>query len=217
MSQEPRTIPGGVLVIFEGIDGVGKSTQVQLARDALQADDWSTYQTRNLGGTPIGEALREVMKAPILRPPETNLYLSLAIQEALVATLYAEQEKGKIVLLDRGPLSLAAYEIYGDKLDELLGWRYVEAGMKQMDPDVTILYTADVQTALDRAKKISKTGDYFESQPLDYFERVNEGYTVAAQRYPSNVVTIDAEQSIELVHEQTMEAIKRALSASKQS
>lgn len=214
MNLNPRTIPGGLLVIFEGIDGVGKTTQLELAHDALQAEGWFTYETRNLGGTPIGEALRDVMKSPLPRPPQTNLYLSLAIQEALISTLQAERAKGKIILLDRGPLSLAAYGIYGGGLDELLGWHYVEAGMEQMNPDLTILYRTDVKTALARLQKKPDKGDYFENQPLSYFEQVNRGYEIAAKRYEQQTAAVDAGQPIEVVHEATMALIRRALSAS---
>ncbi len=214
MSGMSTTLPvlkDGLLVVFEGIDGVGKSTQLGLARDVLTAEDWPVHTTRNLGGTPIGEALREVMLSHIERPTESNFYMALAIQEALLKAIAEERVQGKIILMDRGPLSLAAYNIYGSGLDKSLGWSYVEAGMLELRPDIIIIYTANVAAAVKRAKQKSKTSDYFESKPLPYFERVAEGYDEAAKRYKSQTVIINAEQPIAVVHEQTMRVIREAL------
>jgi dTMP kinase len=213
MSIAPRPISNGLVVVFEGIDGVGKTTQLLLAKDLMIAQNWPVYITRNLGGSPIGEELRKVMLEPIERPPMTNLYLSVAIQEALVETIKEQRSEGKLILMDRGPLSLAAYEIYGSGLDELAGWRHVDIGMRQLQPELTILYTADVKTALERSQRKSRKADYFEGKPVDFFERVSQGYTDCAARYSSSkIITIDADQSIEAVHAQTMQAIEEALS-----
>lgn len=207
----PRPVSDGLLVVFEGIDGAGKTTQLDLARDALLAQGWSVHTTRILGGTPIGEELRKAMLSPIERSNETNLYISVAIQEALIGGIGSERAAGKIILMDRGPLSLAAYEIYGGGLDEALGWKYVDSAMKRFRPELTILYGVDTKTALGRVQKKSGKPDYFENKPASYFGRVAEGYAVAAKRYPSGVVTIAAGQSIEAVHAQTMSAIQQAL------
>lgn len=212
MSVLPRPIHNGLLVIFEGIDGVGKTTQVLLAKDLLAKQGWPVYITRNLGGTPIGEELRKVMLTTLERPSATNLYLSVAIQEALVESIQMERAKGQLILMDRGPLSLAAYEIYGGGLNEDLGWQYVDAGMQKLQPELTIIYTADVETALERAQRKSRKADYFESKPPSFFEKVAQGYSDGAVRYPAyKAVIIDAGQPIEAVHSQTMQAIEEAL------
>lgn len=113
MQPTPRPLTDGLLVIFEGIDGSGKTTQAKLAQDALQTAGWSSlYPSRNLGGTPIGEALRKVIKSPLERPNTTNLYISVAIQEALIKVIQSERTKGSFILMDRGPISLAAYRIW---------------------------------------------------------------------------------------------------------
>ena len=207
-------LPNGLLVVFEGIDGVGKSTQLSLARDALTAAGWSVHTTRNLGGTPIGEALREVMLSHLERPTETNLYISLAIQEALLKAIAEERAEGRIILMDRGPLSLAAYEIYGSGLNKSLGWRYVESAMLELEPDLTIIYRAPARTAIKRARQKDRPHDYFESKPLSYFERVADGYGIAARRYRSSTLQLDAQQPIDTVHQQTMRAIYKVITES---
>lgn len=212
MSLTPQPIHNGLLVILEGIDGVGKTTQLLLAKDLLIKQGWPVYITRNLGGTPIGEELRKVMLASLERPAITNLYLSVAIQEALAGAIQAERANGKLILMDRGPLSLAAYEIYGGGLDPALGWQHVDAGMHRLQPDLTIIYAADVKTALERAKRKSRKADYFEAKPTSFFESVAQGYDDGAKRYPDyKTIIINADQPIADVHSQTMQAIGEAL------
>jgi dTMP kinase len=212
MSIAPQDLDNGLLVIFEGIDGSGKSTQAKLAHEQLAQEGWTSLTTsRNLGGTPIGEELRKVILSPLERPASTNLYISAAIQEALVEKIQAERAGGQFILMDRGPLSLAAYEIYGSGLDGARGWPVVDSGMRQLQPELTIIYMADVKASLERAHKVKPQADYFESKPQSYFEKVSEGYQAAAERYQDATIIIDADQSVEVVHEQTMQAIYRVL------
>jgi dTMP kinase len=206
-----KRINGGLLIVFEGIDGVGKTTQIELARQKLVEQGWPVEIKRNLGGTPIGEALREVIKSPLERPGLTNLYISAAIQEALVEAIKHDRADGKLILMDRGPISLAAYAVYGDGLAENFGWPYVERGMQQLKPDLTLIYQADIGMALEHARQKPGPADYFENQPRDYFERVSQGYKAAAQRYPESIV-VDANQSIEAVQTETMQRITALLS-----
>lgn len=213
MSQTAGSVDGGLLIIFEGIDGTGKTTQLELARDKLSAEGWPVQVSRNLGGTPIGEKLREIIKSPLSRPEMTNLYVSAAIQEALVETIASERQRGKVILMDRGPTSLAAYEIYGGGLRPDLVWPYVDDGMARLKPELAIIYDVDVPAALGRIKpKSGDKADYFESQSPDYFKRVAAGYAAAAKRYGS-CLTIDGGQPIEAVHQQTMQAIRRTLAS----
>jgi dTMP kinase len=217
MSQEATKLKDGLLIVFEGIDGVGKTTQLELAKEALLKEGLAVETSRNLGGTPIGEALREAMLSPHPRPETTNLYLSVAIQEALIEATEHRRQGGSVILMDRGPLSLAAYEIYGSGLSETLGWPHVDNGMKRLRPELTIIYTADVKTALGRARTKSGGADYFESKPLDYFERVAAGYASAAGRYPAQTFMVEADRSIEVIHQETMRLIRHILQAKRRS
>ncbi len=191
--------------MFEGIDGVGKTTQIDLLREALQDADWPVLVTRNMGGTPMGEALRKVIKSSLERPPLTDFYISLAVQEPLLDVIDEARAEGKIVLMDRGPLSLAAYQIYGGGVDEATGWRHVEEGMDRIKPDIVIFYDTDVKTALARIKGGAKD-DYFESKPPAYFEKVAEGFRTAAGRFPA-VRVIDGSDSVADIQKQTMSAV----------
>lgn len=206
MIPQAKALAGGRVIMFEGLDGAGKTTQLELVRKELEAAGWPVVALRNLGGTPIGEALREVIKSPLERPPLTDFYVSLAIQEPLLEVIDKAREEGKIVLMDRGPLSLAAYQIFGSGIDAELGWRHVKAGMDRINPEAILLYQMKPGAALGRKQEADRQSDYFESQPADYFDKVAEGYKEAVGRYDAATV-IDGSASIEAVHEQTMDVI----------
>ncbi len=211
MTKPAKTVPGGLLVFFEGIDGVGKTTQLKLAAEALQAVGWDVQTTRVNGGTPIGEALREVWLSALDRPPETDLHIALAMHAALFGQVAAGRAAGKIILVDRGPLSIAGYQMYGDGLDDKLGWTGIKSSMERFAPELVIMYTAGLDTALARARQKPGAADYFESKPAGFFEKVQAGYTEAARRYP--VLEIKADASIAAVQEQTMNAIQAAINS----
>jgi dTMP kinase len=209
MNEDKKQASGGLLIMFEGIDGVGKTTQLNLVEQILKQNNWSVTISRSPGGTPIGEALRTVLLQPVPRPSMTDLYIAAAIQEALIESIDGERSSGSVMLHDRGPLSIAAYQIYGGGIEESIGWKYVDDGMKRLKPDLVIIYECDPQAAHDRIQQKSPQVDYFESKPLSYFEKVAGGYKQAAKRYPSLI--IDASQSIDEVHNQTMQHINQLL------
>jgi dTMP kinase len=209
MKLTPQPVPDGLIVMFEGLDGVGKSTQLKQAAERLTKEGWPVHTTRNLGGTPIGEALREAMLAKLPRPAATDFYVSIAIQQALIEELDVERAAGKIVLIDRGPLSLAAYQIYGSGFDEATGWRAVDDGMQSIRPELIMWYKGDIQTAVQRAQHESGTPDYFESKPVDFFKRVANGYRIAADRYP--VRELDANREVSDILKDTMDLIYGAI------
>jgi dTMP kinase len=209
MNENNKHVVGGLLVMFEGVDGSGKTTQIQLVEKKLGEQGWPVMTRRSPGGTPIGEALRSVMLSPGARPPTTDLYIAMAMQEALLESTDPERQSGSVLLLDRSPLSIAAYQIYGGGIDETSGWSYVDGYMRRWRPDLVIMYDCEAKEALARAQQKSSHKDYFESMSLGYFERVIQGYHAAAKRYDS--VIIDANQSIEAIHVQTMQYIDQAI------
>lgn len=205
----PKKLSNGCVVIFEGMDGVGKTTQLELARSVLAEEDWPVYATRNLGGTPIGEELRKVMKSPLERPAATDLYIAAAIQEALIGDIGGRRQAEDLILIDRSPLSLIAYEVFGSGAEEETGWEHTNKGMLALKPELIILFKASIKESLGRIKT-AKGQDYFDHKPIDYFERVAKGYETVAKKY-ENVVLIDANRSIEEVHTDTMAVIRKTL------
>lgn len=212
MSESQKRVSGGFVVFFEGIDGVGKTTQLELAHAELGKEYQAVHSTRYLGGTPVGEALREITLSSLPRSPITDFYISEAIQRALVEAVATDRKKNKVTLVDRGPLSFAAYHIYGSGVDPEIGWPYIDRGMQEFKPDLVILYNAGLDVALDRSKRRAGKLDYFASKPDSYFRRVLEGFEAARNRYSAYPTReIDATADIATVHAETMTAIQDAL------
>jgi dTMP kinase len=215
MDENKKHVNSGLLIMFEGIDGVGKTTQLTLVEQALQQNNWLVKISRSPGGTPIGEALRTALLQPLPRPPMTDLYIAAAVQEALIESINDKRASGSIMLHDRGPLSIAAYQIYGGGIDPTIGWSHVARGMDQLKPDLVIIYECDPEVALNRAHQKSRDLDYFESKPISYFQKVAEGFREAAKRYPA--VIVDATQPIDEVQTQTMQHIDQLLASKRPS
>lgn len=212
MSADLKQVPGGLVVFFEGIDGVGKTTQLELAAESLRSDGWAVETTRGHGGTEFGELLRAASLSDAPRPVSSDFYLSRAIHEALLPEVDKLRDEGTIVLIDRGPLSMAGYQMYGDGLDFEAGWSAITSELKAFSPELNIVYTAAVSVAKQRAlKRSGDKADYFESKPEGFFDAAQQGYMDAAERFGGMI--IDAEQSIEAVHAQTMDVITDTLTA----
>lgn len=211
MGETQKTVPGGLVVFFEGIDGVGKTTQLELVAKELRNEGWGVQTARGHGGTPIGEKLREVSLSDTPRPVETDLYMSLGMHKALAYEVDTFRARGQIVLIDRGPLSIAGYQMYGDGLDFELGWKALAEDLGSFLPELNILYTAAVPVARQRIlqRADTKKSDYFESRPNGFFDAVQQGYMEAASRFETTI--IDAEQPLDDVHGQTMATITKVI------
>jgi dTMP kinase len=203
---ELKTINGGLLVIFEGLDGAGKTTQLNLATQELTRQGYLVHTSRNLGGSPIGEELRKVLLSPLERPATTNFFIGVAVQEALAEVLKAEKDKGSIILLDRGPMSLVAYQSFGEGVDNDLVWQYGDLGFNKFEPDEILYLKLPINEAFNRAHQRSSQSDYFESKPKEYYERVQGLLDEGAKRFSAHEVK--AEQSIEDLHAQIMDQVK---------
>lgn len=196
----------GKVVYFDGPDGAGKTTQLKLVSQTLIENGYSVHVSRVLGGTPIGELLREAVLSQSDRPVETDLHIAMACQHALAVDL-AANHADQIVLLDRSPLSVIAYQVYGDGLDKEIGFKAADELMALIKPDLTLLYTAPANALADRRhhRNYRHGYDFFENKPVDYHQRVVEGYEAAAKHFKA--VTIDATQSIDEINDKTLKAI----------
>ena len=188
----------GRLIMFDGPDGVGKTTQLNLVANALTAEGYEIYLTKTHGGTPIGEALREV---------------SLAMHAQLSQLIEDKRERGIIVLVDRSPLSNVAYQAYGSGLDIDFSMGIIDIDMQLFKPDCIIVYDAPIAITkgrmMARNLKNKAKKEYFESKSNEYFERVAEGYRAAAAHFGATV--IEAVASIDSIHKETMKVVNKCL------
>lgn len=188
----------GRFISFEGIDGAGKSTHIQAVADWFRARGADVQLSREPGGTPLAETLRDiVLKQPM--GPLTELLLMFAGRRDHVETvIHPALAAGKTLLCDRFTDASFAYQGGGrglplSVLDPLADW--VQEGT---EPELTLWFDLPAgQAAARRAS--AREADRIEQQDLDFFERVRAGYAARAALAPDRIVRIDASGTVEQV------------------
>jgi dTMP kinase len=213
----PEKIKRGLVIALDGPDGVGKTTQVSLLVDYLKKRGLKTIATRNSGGTPIGEALRQVSLSDNPRPAETDVFISLAMGAALALELRKLKSTGHAVVIDRSPLALLAYNGYGSQLEGIkMAFDACGALFKRYNVDLLLFLAADPGTIKKRLQKRG-TVDYFESQGKAYHDRVQEGYKAGLEFLQNHsdlgakVVVVDANGDIGAIHKSVVKAVAKIL------
>jgi dTMP kinase len=185
-------------ITFEGSEGCGKTTQAQKLAERLAGSGVTHLVTREPGGTPIGETIRELLQfAPhnSRMTPETELFLFEASRSQLVREIINPAlERGICVIADRFFDSTTVYQGAARTLDRELIERLNTFAVGDCIPDVTFVLDVDAATAKSRMQGPRKT-DRMEQQPADFYERVREGYRALAKREPSRVVLIDGSRT----------------------
>ena len=185
-------------ITFEGSEGCGKTTQVQKLAGRLARSGVTHLVTREPGGTPIGETIRELLQfAPhnSSMTPETELFLFEASRSQLVREIIKPAlERGMCVIADRFFDSTTVYQGAARTLDRELIERLNTFAVGDCIPDVTFVLDVDAATAKSRMQGPRKT-DRMEQQPAEFYERVREGYRALAKREPSRVVLIDGSRT----------------------
>lgn len=210
----------GRFITFEGLDGCGKSTQLNLLATTLRAAGHDVIVTREPGGTPIGEQIRAVLldsRTNGLRPLG-ELALMFASRAQLIAEVIQPALKaGKVVVCDRYTDSSEAYQGGGRQLG-VKPVRALHAALcGGLQPDLTILLISDVNASVQRARRRNlrnlHAGDEnrFEKETAAFFQRVLKSYLAIARRDPKRVVKIAAHQPIPDVQQKVMEAVRARL------
>jgi dTMP kinase len=197
------TIAGRFLTI-EGIEGVGKSTQAARLSAALSARGIAHLVTREPGGTPLAEKIREIVlnSRDETLPPMAELLLMFAARAVHLSNLVEPNlQAGRWVVCDRFIDATYAYQGGGRRLrtDHI---RRLEAMVQgTLRPDLTLLLDAPVEQALRRARRRSAgtVSDRFESERAEFFERVRNAYHGRAAAEPDRIALIDASQSVDAV------------------
>jgi dTMP kinase len=202
-----KKVGNGAVIMFDGPDWVGKTTQVALTAKTLKESGLDTYVSRVNGGTPVGEALRQVMlNSDLSRPVETDLYIFMAMCSALAIDLDERRSKGTVCLIDRSPLSILAYQVYGSGLNKTEGLKATKLVFSLFKPELTICYFAPKKVLkAHQSKRQDSSLAYYKSQPASYMERVVAGYKAATEEF--DATAIDASGGIDKVHELTMREI----------
>jgi dTMP kinase len=190
----------GRFVTLEGIEGVGKTTQVARLSAALKERGIDHVVTREPGGTPLAETIREVVltaRAEAL-PPTAELLLMFAARAVhLCNHVRPNLQAGRWVICDRFTDATYAYQ-GGGRCLSMSHIRDLEIMVQDaLRPDLTLLLDAPVRDALQRARRrnAGAADDRFESERIEFFERVSEVYRARAAAEPHRIEVVDATQS----------------------
>jgi len=201
-------------ITFEGSEGCGKSTQVERLAARLQQMGVPFLVTREPGGTPIGETVRELLQfAPqnAAMTPEAELLLFEASRSQLVReTIKPALERGLCVIADRFFDSTTVYQGAARKLGRQIVERLNAFAVGDSIPDITFVLDVDAATAQSRMQK-PRRADRMEQQPVEFYERVCQGYRELAKREPNRFVLIDGAQSAEAIDEQIWKTVSDRL------
>lgn len=196
----------GLFITFEGCDGCGKTTQLELLAKYLQGKGYDVIVTREPGAKGLGEKLREILlnyDGEVSSNCESFLFLADRAQH--IDTIVKPAIKaGKIVLCDRHIDSTAAYQGYGRGLDlEQINYlnNIATSGLK---PDLTLLFDVDIETSMAR---IGKNKDRMESAGIEFQEKVRRGYLELAKAEPERIRIFDSRKTIEQLHQEVLGTI----------
>ena len=211
----------GKFITFEGLDGSGKSTQIDKLARGLRAHGVAVTVTREPGGTPAGEKIREVLLHSTTAglSPMTEMALMFAsraqhIQQVILPAL----AEGRVVLCDRFTDSTEAYQGGGRKLGTKAVLALHEILCDGLQPDLTILLDNDVAFSVERARRRNrrdkagrggKDENRFEQENRAFFGRVRNAYLAIAAREPQRVQIVNARGTPQETHAAIMEMVKK--------
>ncbi len=199
----------GKFITFEGLDGCGKSTQMEKLAAVLRQHRIDVVTTREPGGTEIGERIRAVLlnSRTAGLEPHAEMALMFASRAQLIAQVIGPAlEAGQWVLCDRFTDSTEAYQGGGRQLGSPMVLQLHQALCGGLWPDLTILMDCDVNSSVGRARRrnlaaAEKTDENrFEKESYAFFTRVRNAFLEIAKREPQRVVLVDARPKLEFVH-----------------
>ena len=195
----------GLFISFEGIDGAGKSTHIEGLAAAFKAQGRQVTLTREPGGTPLAEKLRELVLHDAMDPLTEALLVFAARRDHLNQVIEPALASGDVVLCDRFTDATFAYQGGGrgfdlDVLHQLEQWVQGRAGSLRQ-PDVTVWFELDPAIAAERLAN-ARVPDRFEAQPVAFFQQVSNGYAARAEADAQRFVRINAAQTREAVWQQ---------------
>ena len=185
-------------IVFEGIDGSGKSTQIELLNQRLVADGHDPMVTREPDGTPLGEAAGRWLRGyPNLSPLTELLLFEAARAEHVEKVIQPALDEGRIVLCDRFTPSTIAYQAYGRGLDVKTVEKMNRLAANGLQPTLTVFLDVPIDAARSRISPDSL--DVLESQRHEFHQRVRRGYLEMAVNNPETWLTLDGALPVDTI------------------
>lgn len=216
-------MPRGLFITLEGLDGSGKSTQLKRLAGWMQKRGWTPVVTRQPGGTPTGDRIRELLldSRSTGLAPLTEMALMFADRaQAIAEVIEPALAAGQMVLCDRFTDSTEAYQGGGREIGSEIVLEMHRLVCGDLWPDLTLLLLPSLEASLNRARrrndraaaKSEKDENRFEQEQDEFHRRVWEKYREIAARESDRVVMIEGDLGIDEVHEQIVEAVAMRLS-----
>lgn len=193
----------GLFITFEGADGCGKTTQMNLLAEYLKKQGREVVLTREPGGKGLGEKIREILlnyDGEVSDRCESFLFLADRAQN-IDTIVNPAVDAGKIVLCDRHTDSSVAYQGYGRGLDIERINMLNNLATNGKKPDITFVFDIDTETSM---KRVGKEKDRMESAGVEFHTKVRNGYLEIAKKEPERIKVIDASKSIEEIHQEVL-------------
>ncbi|CAA9286835.1 MAG: Thymidylate kinase [uncultured Chloroflexi bacterium] len=209
-----------MFIAFEGPEGAGKTTQVELLVERLVRHGVPYVRTREPGGTPLGRQLRELLLHSLsarLTPKEETLILALDRLRHVREVIRPALDAGKVVVTDRYADSTLAHQGHGGEVAfETLQW-LIDYATDGLQPDLTVLLDVDVALGIERRQEAFRTGhgefNRIDGRDLTYHARVSAGYQELAARSPDRYLLIDGNQPIPTVADAVWQRVSSAVAS----
>jgi len=204
----------GIFISFEGIDGVGKSTQARLLSERLSCIGYRVMLTREPGGTAIGDRIRDMLlhleyQGVMSSITELLLYNAARAQHLRERIIPALND-GMVVITDRFTDSTIAYQGYGRGIDISIIQSLEQIATNGLKPHLTVLLDVDVETGLSMNRGINKI-DRLEIEDVSFHRKVREGFLRIAEDAPERFLIVDASAEIEQIKEEVWQGVRREM------
>ena len=208
----------GKFITFEGSEGAGKTTQINVLKDYLNSKGIEVVTTREPGGTPLAEKLREIIKHfqgdEKVSDKTELLLMEAARNQHVVNVIEKSLSEGKWVICDRFYDSTTAYQGYGRGMDLKFIEKLNNFAVDNAKPDLTVYFDLPLEVGFARTRvryANQEVFDRFESQKIEFYQRIEQGFKDIAANNSDRVKIIDASLSIEEVHHQIRRLIDEQL------
>jgi dTMP kinase len=206
----------GLFLSLDGLDGCGKSTQCRLLADWLREQGHAVTACADPGGTAAGKVIRSLLldhRGELSLPCEALLFMASRAQ--LTAEIIRPAlDAGQVVVCDRYTLANVVYQGYAGGLDPEQLWQIGKLATGGLEPDLTLVLDLPPERARSR---ISRPADRMESRSPEFYARVREGFLSEARRRPERIRVVDASGTVEGIHEQITQEVRRVLESDSRS
>jgi dTMP kinase len=199
----------GKFITLEGVDGAGKSSHLQWIADVLRERPLDVVESREPGGTTLGEALRRILLAEPMDIETETLLMFAARREHIVKVIRPALDSGHWLVCDRFTDATFAYQGGGrgvslERIAQLEAWVH-----QDVQPDLTLVFDVPLELAISRVHKETARPDRFEQQDAAFFTRVRDTYLARAKAEPRRIVVVDSSGSFDDTRAQIRRALER--------